>query len=605
MSRKLNLRDARSLSDYNKFIVAWDHADKDENQLTKFLSHNFGKLAYNFSSLFGTHDQSKTNKWDKYIHDTFPLDIANERKHRQEEYNLHEQQLINMSSKLRAVLPKRTTRNKKKMETKIVIKSSKPKPSKVVKKQAPVAYGSTQRTTFYRVTQSGDDIVVHCRDRLPIVEFDATVASVASLNISGRVLLAVSLNPSSMGERLRRLSANYEFYRFESAIATYEGATGSSAVGSILGFFDQDPVDGFDAGARSLVEAAAHPGAHSLKIWETGVWVMPSRMGGRYYIDVSGHTAADRRLQEQGVFRIMLDIPLLASSLTSESHNPLGSVYMEYKIRLMKPTLQPNFVGTCDLLIWPTITTINAAAASITNLLESLHAVGYFPVYSGVSNAGITFEVNSTSTGASLSVSEGLWNVSFSATLTLAKATAGAIYEVVFGAATSFGGVPGESGVNSLGSAASNASGTGCSYRVVSTTSALSGRRCNFGFQMLVPADEIYRFVVGITYVSGTDTLVIAEPELVFTSAFPNPTQVAIINPASVDLAPRLRQLEQKINNMSLSRASTNDYEDLHHPTYQDAVLVIDESKSNLFARGHERIVTPGTPGVIRTRSLK
>jgi hypothetical protein len=409
---------------------------------------------------------------------------------------------------------------------------------------APVAYGSAQRTTFYRVSSAGDDIIVHCRDRLPIVELDTTVDAPEAINHAGKVLLEVPINPSSLGERLRRLSANYEFYRFENAIATYEGATGSSAIGSLLGFFDQDPVDGFDAGKRSLAEAASHPGAHSIKVWENGTWIMPPRVGGRYYIEGTGSTPADRRLQEQGTFRIMLDIPI-GGTIPTETHNALGSVYMEYTVRLMKPALQANFVGTCDLMSW---TGEQKLSATSNNIIENYNAADVPAVYDVRSNAGTVLEVNATSTGAAIAMSEGLWNVAATFKYSLPKATSGSVWEVTPGAAITFGGTPSTVNVNAFGTSNSASCVPAVQvYVVESTTTAQVDRYANLGFQMLVPSQATYYFTFAMTLRSGTDALTFSELKLSLSSAFATQAQVEILNPDSSDLVARLRTIESKL----------------------------------------------------------
>lgn len=448
---------------------------------------------------------------------------------------------------------------------------------------APAAYGSAQRTTFYRVSSQGDDIIVHCRDRLPIVELDTTVAAPDQVNHSGRVLLETPMNPASLGERLRRLSANYEFYRFERAIATYEGATGSSAVGSLLGFFDQDPVDGFDAGKRSLAEAASHPGAHSIKVWENGTWVMPPRIGGRYYIEDSGNTAADRRLQEQGVFRIMLDIPI-GGTIPTESHYALGSVYMEYTVRLMKPALQANFVGTCDLL---SFTGDLVRPATTSNIIEVYNAADIPAIYDNRSNAGTTLEVNATTTGATIAVSEGLWNIGTNIEYSLPKAAAGSVWEIDTGASTTFGGTPGNQNVNSQGTSTSASDIVGIQgYEVKSTTSAAVNRIANTGCQMLVPSGSTYYFTYGLTLISGADALTVHSLTITFSSAFPTQVQHDIINPDSSDLASRIRSLESKLSKVIV-------------PTYdegkRDYIARVDPLDDDPFPDGIEVLSTTST----------
>jgi hypothetical protein len=162
-------------------------------------------------------------------------------------------------------------------------------------------------------------------------------------NVTGQRLLTIPINPTSMGERLRRLASCYETYRFQSVHVKFVGARGTGSEGTIAGFFDFDPVDTFDSGDLSLREASAHPSFAAHKVWEECIWRMPSPPKGRYYVGESGNTSADKRLQQQGNFHILIDVP---TGSVAAYPCTLGGIYFEYHCVLMKPTLQANFVGT-------------------------------------------------------------------------------------------------------------------------------------------------------------------------------------------------------------------------------------------------------------------
>jgi hypothetical protein len=176
----------------------------------------------------------------------------------------------------------------------------------------------------------------------------------------------MNINPSSLGERLRRFASTYETYSFQSIVFHYAPARGTNTTGSALGFFDQDPVDVFDSGTRSLAEAAAHSGAHSVKIWQDGYWAAPPRLKGRFYVGDSGNTAADKRLQQQGTFRMLLDIPVEESLFSETGIAVLGSLYVEYVCDMHKPTIQSNFVGTSDYYSTGSYTTKTGAIVGST-----------------------------------------------------------------------------------------------------------------------------------------------------------------------------------------------------------------------------------------------
>jgi hypothetical protein len=179
---------------------------------------------------------------------------------------------------------------------------------------------------------------VHARDRL-----DNVFITTAAENIAGKRLFTLNINPETLGERLRRLASCFEMYAFESVQVRFESAFGTMVGGNILGFYDFDPVDTFDSGVSSLREAAAHARASAHKVWEEPVWHMPKPPSGRFYIDTKGGSDADKRLEQQANFHLMLDN---AVELTSPVYPlNLGALYIDYVCRLERPTIQPSFVG--------------------------------------------------------------------------------------------------------------------------------------------------------------------------------------------------------------------------------------------------------------------
>jgi len=251
--------------------------------------------------------------------------------------------------------------------------------------------------------------------------FDTTATAAADTNYAGEQVTEFQLNPLTLGERLRRLASNFECYSFKAVKVHYVAARPTITAGSLLGFFDQDPDDDFEEGLRSLLAAAAPPGAHSTKLWEDSTWTMPPRLGGRFYIGNSGDTAADRRLQDQGAFRLLVDVPM-DSPPPEDQHFILGSLYVENIVHLTKPTIQPLFIGTSDCWKYQ----IQSAPVSIpagANLVETYRAslgvpFKVVPTLTPESNAGSTFEPAAFSTGAGFAVSNGLWNVALSLTYT-------------------------------------------------------------------------------------------------------------------------------------------------------------------------------------------
>jgi hypothetical protein len=418
---------------------------------------------------------------------------------------------------------------------------------------APAATHSLGTTTFFRRAQVGEDIVVHARDRLsPLSITVASGENAADANYSGAVLVEVALNPESLGERLRREASVFEMFRFESASAVYEGATGSSAVGSILGFFDQDPVDQFDAGRRSLEEAAAHPGAHSVKVWEAGRWIMPPRIGGRFYVGTSGTTSADKRLQSQGTFRIMLDIPLAASAITTDVPTILGSLYMEYKIRLMKPTIQPNFVGTSDVITF----TPDAATQLVNedNIIGGMDNVAgiLVPVYNPRNNGGCQYLKPGANEALScIEIPEGLWNINITM-LVAASTPAAADLIFTFKASDLYPTSVNDflsANVNSLGSLESATTATPMGYRLMTSAAGPSTDYVNCGCQLLVPSGA-YKYLTFSCNNAAAASFTISSLEFSASMTWPSSAQLELINPASLDIGKRLLAAERKIIQM-------------------------------------------------------
>jgi hypothetical protein len=431
----------------------------------------------------------------------------------------------------------------KKMKISLVNAAGRPGP--------PVATSSLSSKPYFRLTSSGDSINVHACDRIPTgVTLSLDLLSVEDVNYSGAVLLKIPLNPSALGERLRRLSSNFELYSFKSMVVHFAPAQGTQNAGSLLGFYDQDPTDEFDAGIRSLAEASAHPQAHSIKIWEDGFWAMPARASGRFYIDRNGSTSADKRLQDQGNFRLMIDVPVPDSLLPSTGDLVLGSVYVEYICELSKPTIQPNFVGTADSMVLSSDGGATAASgfisATTANVLEAFYDAGprVIPAYDPRSNAGTTFERVVSDAHASIAIPEGVWNVSLSMNYSL---DAAGTWRLNHTAAVNQTASHAESNVTDGVTPTRQASDGAANAYFITEAALITDAGFTTGFQLCVPAAEFRYYTFSLTEVSGTSTLTMSNIRITISSVWPNDEQEDVINPEGVPMAKRLLALETKL----------------------------------------------------------
>lgn len=412
---------------------------------------------------------------------------------------------------------------------------------------APVATNSLSSRTYFRVTSAGDTITVHCCDRIqggvtmPLGSID-----IPDINYSGSVLLKVALNPSSLGERLRRLASNFELYNFTSMQVHYSPALGTMTNGSLLGFYDADPADEFDAGERSLAEAAAHPLSHSVKVWEDGVWVMPRRPPGRFYIDRNGSSNADLRLQDQGNFRIMVDVPLTDSTLPTTDY-VLGSIYIEYQCVLMKPTIQPNFIGTADLFtMQEPLSALTFSGGTNLNIINSFAVAGNYMVPDKRNNGGCNYAGNLISNQFAISIPEGLWNVAVHARYTT-TATTSILYSLL--AAEEVGGASNPANVSDGLTPPGYATVTGVNTLEFSSTGAISTPTAwSWGCQMLVPSAQFRYLTLAANVVTGT--IDISDLHFSFTMALPSASQSLLLNPSS-NLSERLLTLERRLVQMN------------------------------------------------------
>jgi len=149
-------------------------------------------------------------------------------------------------------------------------------------------------------------------------------------------------------------------------------------------------------------------------IWESGVFYMPKRLSGRFYIENRGNTAADQRLQEQGTFRFLVDVPIQSVLAPISGAVTLGSVYFKYTIKLSKPCINTPFFGGSDIYS----TDINLSRTSFTpptdaivNLAQTMG--GPYPLMADAGNNAGTAMVPVPGVGGlqTFKLEPALWNV--------------------------------------------------------------------------------------------------------------------------------------------------------------------------------------------------
>lgn len=420
---------------------------------------------------------------------------------------------------------------------------------------APVStFSRSSRTYFRQVTTGTSSRVVAC-DRLPeAVVLDLAGYSAADVNYSGAVLATLQMNPANLGERLRRIASTFETYSFQAMKVHFAPARGTQTAGSMLGFYDQDPVDTFDSGVRSLIEASAHEGAHSIKVWEDGFWMMPPRLQGRFYIDDVGESAADKRLQEQGTFRLLLDVPFDAADLPTGVPFTLGSLYVEYVVDLHKPTIQPNFVGTCDLynMLNPVGISISTTGSFylFNQTLFTNHTVA---VADHRNNAGSSVPLVSNGRWA---IPEGLWSIRYAwgfehgASATTSTANCYPVASILETGDLSTGLVH-DGNVNGP---ASNAQ----FHYTIGITTAAQAFRQDYGFDLLVPSGQFRYLDFFIDYTAGAASAatVFTLQDFSITAKWPTPAQRALLTPVLSELNCRIQDLERQMKRLEVTTDS-------------------------------------------------
>jgi len=153
-------------------------------------------------------------------------------------------------------------------------------------------------------------------------------------SLVGDVIFSNIINPTFLGPRLAYLARLYERYKFGAVTFRYVQATTTATAGSMIGYYDPDPVDASPLGPQGVKNASEHLGL-STSFWTNFNWIMPAKKhADPYWLEQKGTDSADIRLSQQSVFRLLLETPLPAAASADVT---VGSIHVDFIIRLSDP----------------------------------------------------------------------------------------------------------------------------------------------------------------------------------------------------------------------------------------------------------------------------
>jgi hypothetical protein len=409
-----------------------------------------------------------------------------------------------------------------------------------------VAYRSVQHKPYFKMHTENSNLVVFGQDRLGQVTIDSRTDDADGFNVSGSTLARYDVNPLFIGERLRRLGSCFENYNFRYVRVHFVTARPSDTAGSMLGFFDLDPNDEYEGGDLALTEANAHASANYTKVWDNDTWHMPKPPSGRYYVEHTGDSPSEKRLEKQAVFRLLLDVPFDEFTGTKI----VGTLFLEYCCVLSRPTIQPNFVGTG--------TTFSATDTDGTGGKFSLPGgdgifssavaatTSWTLVPNKQANARVTFNYDDQSgdfSGTSLRLGPGCWFVGLS-------------FLATGGYSTSTGILLAPSAATNLADAeADNYSAANLTdgYANPSTTSRTIAAYNTLGFtndfRCVIPDGEV-RYITWFVSITGSGTgtnPTVTSLSVTVASFWPDGLQSVILSPSTVSITHRLAVLEKLV----------------------------------------------------------
>lgn len=203
---------------------------------------------------------------------------------------------------------------------------------------APVQFPmKTHRAKFNTRTGAGGEMLVSGKDRL------VTVTN--GTNTTGAIVHNFFVNPTVLGaDRLYRLSSLYDQYEVVKFVVHFSHSAATSASGQMRMAFVMDPTDEIPEDATGLKSLATTEGTVAFSTYTSAACIMPRPMSGRFYIEGDATSDSDKRLTQAALFTMRVEVP---SNLAANT--PIGTLWVEYVVRLRKPMVQDNFVGSSSV----------------------------------------------------------------------------------------------------------------------------------------------------------------------------------------------------------------------------------------------------------------
>jgi len=169
------------------------------------------------------------------------------------------------------------------------------------------------------------------RKRISGRDLIATVAAPATAN-QGDVLVRTPLIPTYPNTRMALITQAFQKYRFKKAIMHYTPIVPVTQSGSVIGFWDTDPIEVLSVNGQRAVSIAQGHGGKIVQVSEGFSLPVPIDTGGLWLY--TNQTGSDRRLFQQAQFFLVA-----AATTTYTGVSSLGNLDLEWELELMTPQI--------------------------------------------------------------------------------------------------------------------------------------------------------------------------------------------------------------------------------------------------------------------------